>query len=147
MKTYSELNDMLLPELREYAKGLGIKRVEAFRKQDLIRRIQDTEDPDFGDDDDDDDDLLVGVTDIMAPLKDNNRRGRPRKVEQVMSATKVEIDDDDDDESDDTDIMESVDNDRPIQRKRHRRARIQAPIMTTHLDETGAAAKLVFNNQ
>ncbi|MBQ6275600.1 MAG: transcription termination factor Rho [Bacteroidales bacterium] len=148
MKTYSELNDMLLPELREYAKGLGIKRVEAFRKQDLIRRIQDTEDPDFGvDDDDDDDDLLVGVTDIMAPLKGNSRRGRPRKVDQVMSEPKVETVDDDDEVSDETDIMESVDNDRPTQRKRHRRARIQAPIMTTHLDETGAAAKLVFNNQ
>ncbi len=139
---------MLLPELREYAKGLGIKRVEAFRKQDLIRRIQDTEDPDFGvDDDDDDDDLLVGVTDIMAPLKGNSRRGRPRKVDQVMSEPKVETEDDDDEVSDETDIMESVDNDRPTQRKRHRRARIQAPIMTTHLDETGAAAKLVFNNQ
>lgn len=148
MKTYSELNDMLLPELREYAKDLGIKRVEAFRKQDLIRRIQDTEDPDFGvDDDDDDDDLLVGVTDIMAPLKGNSRRGRPRKVDQVMSEPKVETEDDDDEVSDETDIMESVDNDRPTQRKRHRRARIQAPIMTTHLDETGAAAKLVFNNQ
>ena len=148
MKSYSELNDMLLPELREYAKGLGIKRVEAFRKQDLIRRIQDTEDPDFGvDDDDDDDDLLVGVTDIMAPLKGNSRRGRPRKVDQMMSAPKVETEDDDDDESDETEMMESVDNDRPTQRKRHRRARIQAPIMTTHLDETGAAAKLVFNNQ
>ncbi len=148
MKTYSELNDMLLPELREYAKGLGIKRVEAFRKQDLIRRIQDTEDPDFGvDDDDDDDDLLVGVTDIMAPLKGNSRRGRPRKVDQVMSEPKVETEDDDDEVSDETDIMESVDKDRPTQRKRHRRARIQAPIMTTHLDETGAAAKLVFNNQ
>ena len=148
MKTYSELNDMLLPELREYAKSLGIKRVEAFRKQDLIRRIQDTEDPDFGvDDDNDDDDLLVGVTDIMAPLKGNSRRGRPRKVDQVMSEPKVETEDDDDEVSDETDIMESVDNDRPTQRKRHRRARIQAPIMTTHLDETGAAAKLVFNNQ
>lgn len=148
MKTYSELNDMLLPELREYAKGLGIKRVEAFRKQDLIRRIQDTEDPDFGvDDDDDDDDLLVGITDIMAPLKGNSRRGRPRKVDQVLSEPKVETEDDDDEVSDETDIMESVDNDRPTQRKRHRRARIQAPIMTTHLDETGAAAKLVFNNQ
>ena len=148
MKTYSELNDMLLPELREYAKGLGIKRVEAFRKQDLIRRIQDTDDPDFGvDDDDDDDDLLVGVTDIMAPLKGNSRRGRPRKVDQVMSEPKVETEDDDDEVSDETDIMESVDNERPTQRKRHRRARIQAPIMTTHLDETGAAAKLVFNNQ
>ena len=148
MKTYSELNDMLLPELREYAKGLGIKRVEAFRKQDLIRRIQDTEDPDFGvDDEDDDDDLLVGVTDIMAPLKGNSRRGRPRKVDQVMSEPKVETEDDDDEVSDETDMMESGDNDRPTQRKRHRRARIQAPIMTTHLDETGAAAKLVFNNQ
>ena len=109
MKTYSELNDMLLPELREYAKSLGIKRVEAFRKQDLIRRIQDTEDPDFGVDDDDDvDDLLVGVTDIMAPLKGNSRRGRPRKVDQVMSEPKVETEDDDDEVSDETDIMDRL---------------------------------------
>ena len=147
MKSYSELNDMLLPELREYAKTLGIKRVEAFRKQDLIRRIQDTEDPDVEEDDDDDDDLLVGVTDIMAPLKENSRRGRPRKTEQIMSAPKEETDDDDEDLSDETDIMESVDNDRPTQRKRHRRARIQSPIMSTQLDENGSAAKLVFNNQ
>ena len=148
MKSYSELNDMLLPELREYAKTLGIKRVEAFRKQDLIRRIQDTEDPDFGVDDDEDDDLLVGVTDIMAPLKGNSRRGRPRKVDQMMSAPKVETDEDDgEDMSDETDIMESLDNDRPTQRKRHRRARIQSPIMSTQLDESGSAAKLVFNNQ
>jgi len=36
-----ELNKMLLPELREIAKNLKIKRVEAFRKPDLIYRILD----------------------------------------------------------------------------------------------------------
>ena len=130
MKSYSELNDKLLPELREYAKGLGIKRVEAFRKQDLIRKIMDAEDPDFEEDIDDDDDLLVGVTDIMAPLPERNTRSR-------------EIEDDDDDEKDSEDGAD--DNSQP--RRRQRRARIQSPIMTTHLDETGAGAKLVFNNQ
>ena len=151
MKSYSELNDMLLPELREYAKGLGIKRVEAFRKQDLIRRIQDTEDPDFEEEDDDDDDLLIAVTDIMAPLKESNvnrsqsvenngqkpRRGRPPRVRNVEETVPVLIDDN-----------QGVANDSMSEpRVRQRRARIQSPIMTTHLDETGAGAKLVFNNQ
>lgn len=152
MKSYSELNDMLLPELREYAKGLGIKRVEAFRKQDLIRRIQDTEDPDFEEeDDDDDDDLLIGVTDIMAPLKESNvnrsqsvennvqkpRRGRPPRVRNEEESVPVLLDDN-----------QEADNDSMLEpRVRQRRARIQSPIMTTHLDETGAGAKLVFNNQ
>ena len=35
------LNNMLLPELREIAKVLKIKRVEALKKQDLIYRILD----------------------------------------------------------------------------------------------------------
>ncbi len=130
MKSYSELNDKLLPELREYAKGLGIKRVEAFRKQDLIRKIMDAEDPDFEDEIDDDDDLLVGVTDIMAPLPERNIRSS-------------ETADDDEEEKD----SEEGADDNTQHRRRQRRARIQSPIMTTHLDETGAGAKLVFNNQ
>ena len=153
MKSYSELNDMLLPELREYAKGLGIKRVEAFRKQDLIRRIQDTEDPDIDDDDDDDDDSLIGVTDIMAPLKDVNikhnhsienneqrpRRGRPPRISSAGdSASEFIVEN-----QEDTSIYDYSSE----PRKRQRRARIQSPIMTTHLDENGSAAKLVFNNQ
>ena len=153
MKSYSELNDMLLPELREYAKGLGIKRVEAFRKQDLIRRIQDTEDPDL-DENDDDDDSLVGVTDIMAPLKDVNikhnhrtenneqrpRRGRPPRISSaVESASELLA------ETQEAPIATDDYSSEP--RKRQRRARIQSPIMTTHLDENGSAAKLVFNNQ
>ncbi len=151
MKSYSELNDMLLPELREYAKGLGIKRVEAFRKQDLIRRIQDTEDPDFEEEDDDDDDLLIGVTDIMAPLKESNvnrsqsvenneqkpRRGRPPRVRNEEELVPVLLDDN----------QEAANDSMLEPRVRQRRARIQSPIMTTHLDETGAGAKLVFNNQ
>ncbi|MFO7851475.1 MAG: transcription termination factor Rho [Bacteroidota bacterium] len=36
-----ELNKKLLPELREIAKNLKIKRVESYRKQDLIYRILD----------------------------------------------------------------------------------------------------------
>ena len=36
-----ELNKKLLPELREIAKGLKIKRVESYRKQDLIYLILD----------------------------------------------------------------------------------------------------------
>ncbi|MFO7755360.1 MAG: Rho termination factor N-terminal domain-containing protein, partial [Bacteroidales bacterium] len=36
-----ELNKKLLPELREIAKNLKIKRVESYRKQDLIYLILD----------------------------------------------------------------------------------------------------------
>ena len=147
MKSYSELNDKLLPELREYAKGLGIKRVEAFRKQDLIRKIMDAEDPDFEEEDmDDDDDLLVGVTDIMAPLPDRNIRSHEARLGKVKYDENVS----DKDDSDSFEDINSVDENNGAnaqQRKRQRRARIQSPIMTTHLDETGAAAKLVFNNQ
>jgi len=38
-----ELNKKLLPELREIAKELNIKKVESFKKQDLIYKILDTQ--------------------------------------------------------------------------------------------------------
>ena len=38
-----ELNKKLLSELREIAKELKIKRIESFRKQDLIYKILDTQ--------------------------------------------------------------------------------------------------------
>ncbi|HDR50452.1 MAG TPA: transcription termination factor Rho [Mariniphaga anaerophila] len=38
-----ELNKKLVPELREIAKGLKIKRVESYKKQDLIYKILDTQ--------------------------------------------------------------------------------------------------------
>ena len=38
-----ELNKKLVPELRDIAKGLNIKRVESFKKQDLIYKILDTQ--------------------------------------------------------------------------------------------------------
>ncbi|MBK7480704.1 MAG: Rho termination factor N-terminal domain-containing protein [Bacteroidales bacterium] len=36
-----ELSSKLLPELREIAKGLKIKRTESLKKQDLIYKILD----------------------------------------------------------------------------------------------------------
>jgi transcription termination factor Rho len=38
-----ELNKKLVPELRDIAKELNIKRVEAYKKQDLIYKILDTQ--------------------------------------------------------------------------------------------------------
>ena len=38
-----ELNNKLLPELREIAKKLAIKRVESYKKQDLVYKILDTQ--------------------------------------------------------------------------------------------------------
>ncbi|MFZ2796057.1 MAG: transcription termination factor Rho [Prolixibacteraceae bacterium] len=43
MYDISELEKKLLPELREIGKGLKIKRVESFKKQDLIYKILDTQ--------------------------------------------------------------------------------------------------------
>jgi transcription termination factor Rho len=36
-----ELNKKLLPELRDIAKELNVKRVESFKKQDLVYKILD----------------------------------------------------------------------------------------------------------
>jgi transcription termination factor Rho len=38
-----ELNKKLVPELRDIAKELSIKRVESYKKQDLIYKILDTQ--------------------------------------------------------------------------------------------------------
>ncbi|HYQ58098.1 MAG TPA: Rho termination factor N-terminal domain-containing protein, partial [Draconibacterium sp.] len=38
-----ELNKKLVPELKEIAKELNIKRVESYKKQDLIYKILDTQ--------------------------------------------------------------------------------------------------------
>ena len=38
-----ELNKKLVPELREIAKELKIKRVESYKKQDLVYKILDTQ--------------------------------------------------------------------------------------------------------
>ena len=37
-----ELNKKLVPELREIAKELNIKRIELLKKQDLVYKILDT---------------------------------------------------------------------------------------------------------
>jgi transcription termination factor Rho len=38
-----ELNRKLLPELKEIAKGLNIKRTESMKKQDLVYKILDAQ--------------------------------------------------------------------------------------------------------
>ena len=38
-----KLNKKLVPELREIAKELNIKRVESYKKQDLVYKILDTQ--------------------------------------------------------------------------------------------------------
>ena len=38
-----ELNKKLVPELRDIAKELNIRRIESFKKQDLIYKILDTQ--------------------------------------------------------------------------------------------------------
>ncbi len=89
-----ELNKKLLPELREIAKGLGIKRVDSFKKQELIYKILDQQ--------------AIAASEAKSSRKDassaqksaktpssveekpaqptRQRRGRPRKTESRPSA-------------------------------------------------------------
>lgn len=69
-----ELNTKLLPELRDIAKDLGLKKVEALRKQDLVYRILDQQA------------VLANENKRKQEVKDpgnfneqKGRRGRPRK--------------------------------------------------------------------
>jgi transcription termination factor Rho len=69
-----ELNTKLLPELRDIAKELGLKKVEALRKQDLVYRILDQQA------------VLANENkrkqEVKGPVNYNEqkgRRGRPRK--------------------------------------------------------------------
>ena len=69
-----ELNTKLLPELRDIAKELGLKKIEALRKQDLVYRILDQQA------------VLANENkkkqDVKGPSDFNEqkgRRGRPRK--------------------------------------------------------------------
>ncbi len=60
-----ELNKKLLAELRDIAKGLKIKRVESFKKQDLIYKILDTQ--------------AIVVSESKASKKDAPRKEATRK--------------------------------------------------------------------
>jgi transcription termination factor Rho len=85
-----ELNKKLLAELREIAKALKIKRVESFRKQDLIYKILDTQ-------------AIVASESKTAKRKDSpdgekadsknqpmKRRGRPPKSEKAADRQQVQ---------------------------------------------------------
>jgi transcription termination factor Rho len=60
-----ELNKKLLSELREIAKELKIKRVESFKKQDLIYKILDTQ--------------AIVVSESKAAKKDNTKKDSPNR--------------------------------------------------------------------
>jgi transcription termination factor Rho len=61
-----ELNNKLLPELRDIAKGMNIKRVETMKKQDLIYRILDQQ-------------AIASSESIKdQPQQERRGRGRPR---------------------------------------------------------------------
>lgn len=77
-----ELNSKLLTELREIAKGLDIKKVESYKKQDLIYRILDAQalNPPSG-------------QEKREEKKPERRPGRPRK--RIPAATSLEKSTDD----------------------------------------------------
>ncbi len=60
-----ELNKKLLPELREIAKELNIKRVDSFKKQELIYKILDQQ--------------AIAASEAKTSRKDNNSGQRPVK--------------------------------------------------------------------
>ena len=60
-----ELNKKLLPELKEIAKGMNIKRIESLRKQDLIYKILDQQAID-----------AAATQDRKSKPKDSDKRGR-----------------------------------------------------------------------
>jgi transcription termination factor Rho len=76
-----ELNKKLLAELRDIAKELKIKRVESFKKQDLIYKILDTQA------------IVVSENKAAkkeAPRKEASRREGPRK-EQARKEQKAAV--------------------------------------------------------
>ncbi len=89
MKSNSELNSCLLPELREYAKELGIKRVEAFRKIDLIKKILDEQER--------------IATNEEADADDDDRLANDRDFDLFEGKLSRSLDDDDDDDEADAD--------------------------------------------
>jgi transcription termination factor Rho len=82
-----ELNKKLLPELREIAKGLQIKRVESLKKQDLIYRILDQQ-------------AVMNVPTkkeapkVIAPKpeEENENDDKPRQRERIKKITKIVYD-------------------------------------------------------
>ena len=60
-----ELNKKLLPELKEIAKGMNIKRIESLRKQDLIYKILDQQAID-----------AAAIQDKKSKPKDSDKRGK-----------------------------------------------------------------------
>ncbi|HDP54827.1 MAG TPA: hypothetical protein ENN24_03975 [Bacteroidetes bacterium] len=60
-----ELNKKLLPELKEVAKGMNIKRIESLRKQDLIYKILDQQAID-----------AAAIQDKKSKPKDSDKRGK-----------------------------------------------------------------------
>lgn len=73
-----ELNKKLLPELREIGKELKIKRVESFKKQDLIYKILDTQ-------------AIQNAEKKIQPAETKSKRIQLKSIkEQVPDAPKAE---------------------------------------------------------
>ncbi|MDD4383950.1 MAG: transcription termination factor Rho [Bacteroidales bacterium] len=76
-----ELNKKLLPELKDIAKGMNIKRIEALRKQDLVYKILDQQAID-----------AAAIQDKKIIVKDIDKRGRKpeRPKEPIKPIVKAE---------------------------------------------------------
>ena len=67
-----ELNKRLLAELRDIAKELKIKRVESFKKQDLIYKILDTQ--------------AIVVSESKSAKKEGARKDSPQRETSAIKA-------------------------------------------------------------
>ena len=67
-----ELNEKLLPELQSIAEELGIKKISALKKEELIYRILDEQ--------------AISYAGIQAEKAKASRRGRPPKAKKAAEA-------------------------------------------------------------
>jgi transcription termination factor Rho len=80
-----QLNDMLLPELKELAEGLGLKSYKRLNKQDLIYKILDHQALEGNQSDQNDEKTSNnnGQQNQSDKDKQKKKRGRPKKKEEV----------------------------------------------------------------
>ncbi|MEM6965936.1 MAG: transcription termination factor Rho [Bacteroidota bacterium] len=131
-----QLNDMLVPELKDLAKGLGIKGLNKLNKQELIYRILDEQAVKEKENAPSDSDNSPQKETPMAKKSDEEKtksKRRPRKKVSIAEAnnplpeTYVETEEEEDEveaeeiEEETTEVEEEVDENPPMERERRQR--------------------------
>lgn len=113
-----ELNNKLLPELREIAKGLKIKRVEGYKKQDLVYKILDQQ-------------AISSMDATPAPPAENTRRPRMRKEEKAKLVVRPERKEERKEERQEETKEEPKEEEKPVAREPRPEIRRPAPTIVT----------------